>query len=127
MKIELKKVSYNKKFSRETSAYTADIWVDGSKRGTVMNDGGGGTDHVEPAQLSRDIETYANSLPQVEAFGMKLTQSTDMVLGDLLNKYLAAKELQKQMKTKTLFTKTDGKVYSIKGLIAVKDAVRVLN
>jgi len=127
MKIELKNVSYNKKLSQETSAYAADIWLNGVKRGSVQNAGHGGPDMFYPHTLGNEIETYAKTLPPVEFHGSSLEQNADMVLGEILNTYLAAKDLQRILKTKTLFTVASGKMYTIKGLAEPADAVLILN
>lgn len=127
MKIELKNVTYNKRLSQETSAYAADIWVDGVKRGSVQNSGTGGPDMIYPHTLASELETYAKTLPHTECYGTMLEQNVDMVLGELLNTHLATKDLQRIMKTKTLFTTADGKMYTVKGSTAPADAIQVLN
>jgi hypothetical protein len=127
MNIELKNVTYSKALSQETSAYTADIWVDGKKRGTVRNQGQGGCDDIYPRELARDLAVHAATLPPTDCYGTMLKPSVEMVLGELLEKYLAAKELKRIFKKKCLFIAADGKLYSVLGLKPPKDAVRVLN
>lgn len=127
MNIVLKNVTYNKRLSQETSAYAADVWVDGVKRGSVQNSGNGGPDMFHPYTLGHEIEKYAKTLPHTECYGTMLEQNADMVLGALLSKHLATKDLQRIFKTKTLFTAADGKMYTVKGGIAPTDAVKILN
>jgi hypothetical protein len=127
MKIELKRISYNSRLSQETSAYAADVWVNGVKRGTVQNDGHGGPDLIFPHTLAQEIETYAKTLPPTKFHDMTLPQSAESIFGKLLDQHLVGKALQRKMKTKILFTAADGKVYEMKGSIPPKDAVRVLN
>lgn len=127
MKIELKNVTYNKRLSRESSAYSADIWVDGVKRGSVQNTGTGGPDMIHPHTLATDINAYAKTLPFVEFHGTKLEQNAEILLGDLLNTHLTTKDLRRIMKTNTLFTTADGKMYTVKGSVVPADAVKVLN
>jgi len=128
MKIELKRISYNKRLSHETPAFAADVWVDGVKRGTVENDGNGGSDRIFPYALKAEIDAYAKTLPTVEAYGTTLTMDAELIFGDLLDKHLLAKDLQRVLKKKTIFTKADGHVYERKTLAAAPaDAVKVLN
>jgi hypothetical protein len=127
MKIELKRITYNKRLSQETSAYAADIWVDGVKRGTVQNDGHGGPDMIHPWELGKEIDAYAKTLPQIEIYGTMMSTSAEIIFGDLLNAHLVESDLKRGMKTKTFFVAGDGKLYTVKGSIAPKDAVKVLN
>ena len=127
MKIELKNVTYNKRLSQETSAYAADVWIDGVKRGSVQNAGHGGADMFYPYTLGDELNDYAKTLPAKDFHGTKITQNAEIVLGELLNIHLATKDLQRIMKTKTLFTVADGKMYTVKGSTAPADAVKVLN
>lgn len=118
MKIELKKVSYSKALSQETSAYAAEVWVDGKKRGNVRNQGHGGGDMIHPYDLAREIEAYAKTLPPIPAsegtFNMELPMSAELIFGDLLEKHLLAKDLKSALKRKVLFTMDDGKLYQVK-------------
>ena len=126
MKIELKKITYNKRLSQETSAYAADVWINGVKKGTVQNAGHGGPDEFYPHTLETEINVYAKTLPPLDFHGMKLEQSAEILLGDILNDHLAAKDLQRILKTKTLFIATNGNMYTVKGA-APADAVKVFN
>ncbi len=128
MKIELKKIAYNARLSQETSAYAADVWIDGVKRGTVQNAGHGGPDMIQPYTLAAEINAYGKTLPPVDFQGMSLTVDAEMLFGDILQTHLATKDLTRALKTKTLFLSTDGKMYSVKGHgNPPKDAVKVLN
>jgi len=64
MKIELKRVTYNSRLSEETAAFAADLWINGKKRGDVLNDGHGGPDRIHPYTLAQEIEAYAATLPK---------------------------------------------------------------
>lgn len=117
MKIELKKVHYSKALSQETSAFTAEIWVDGKKRGDARNDGHGGMTLVNPPTLAREIDAYARTLPPLppsDGIPMELPMDSDILLGDLLNEHLLAKDLKSALKRKVLFTMDDGKLYQVK-------------
>ena len=113
MKIELKKVKYSAALSQDTNAYSAEIWVDGVKRGTVQNQGMGGPDDVHPHTLAMEIIEYAKTLPPISCFGKELPQSLEIVLGDILDKHLREKRLKRLLTNKTVFIE-DGKCYTSK-------------
>lgn len=129
MRIELRKVHYSKALSQETAAFTADIWVDGKKRGDVRNDGGGGANLIHPRELEGEIAAYAATLPPTSFYGMLSPQNAATVLGDALDTFLAARELRTKLRRQCVFTTTDGKLYSVKGTArpAYKDIAKVLN
>ena len=100
-------------FSEETHCYTAVLYVDGERWGTVSNRGHGGPDdfHGEGGRGYGDIETLntliAETFAPYEAYGMTLEQNLEMVCGDLVNQWLTDKEFARAMKAKVLFTKPD--------------------
>ena len=78
MKVELKKVQHFPAGSEETECFTAELWVNGLRRGNVSNDGHGGshrfTDYsaeieLREATADRDADTYVN-----EAFQLALDE-----------------------------------------------------
>lgn len=115
MKIELRNVKHSPSLSQETNAYTADVWVDGVKRGTVRNAGHGGPDEIQPHALWRELADYAKTLPPVKVPWGKgeMENSIDIVLGDLLTRHLEGKRLQRMMKTKVVLVK-GGKCFTVK-------------
>lgn len=72
MKIELKKLKIAEHMSEETTAFTAEIYVDGKNVGYAKNDGRGGcTDyHSNPDPQSRKViesaEKYCLGLPPIK-------------------------------------------------------------
>lgn len=111
-------------FSEETHCYTAVLYVDGERWGTVSNRGHGGPDdfHGEGGRGYGDIETLntliAETFAPYEAYGMTLEQNLEMVCGDLVNQWLRDKDFARAMKAKVLFTKPD--VAGIWGLAVKK-------
>jgi len=127
MNIELRNVTYNARLSEETPAFAATVYVDGKKRGEAKNDGHGGMTMIYPQALQDEIDAYAKTLPQVEAYGEHLQPDGDMVIGDLLADHLTRKDLKRLLARKTLFVR-EGKLYSLKTKGAKpKDAAMVLN
>jgi hypothetical protein len=132
MKIELRKVHYSKALSDETPAYSADVYVDGKKRGTAANHGTGGQDDIYPPSLRDELEAYAKTLPPMDSSdepGLyprdRMPWSADLVLAQALEDHLVAAELRRQLRTRTLFLR-DGVLYQARQKYAVLNAV-VLN
>ena len=105
-------------FSEETHCYTAVLYVDGERWGTVSNRGHGGPDdfHGEGGRGYADIETLNTLIAETfkpYVYGeegrnqITLEQNLEMVCGDLVNQWLRDKEFTRGMKAKVLFTKPD--------------------
>jgi len=63
MKIELKRFTSNARLSQETTAFAADVWVDGQKVGHATNDGHGGSTLVHLDREVRDaVEAHGKTL-----------------------------------------------------------------
>lgn len=103
MKIELKGIHYSKQLSRETAAFSANLYVNGYKAGTASNQGHGGNTNYTPFNekgraLIREAETYCKNLPpekytigeEEHQFNMDL----ELYIDNLLNDYLKNKDLQ---------------------------------
>jgi len=107
MKIELRNVEYAAFASQETHCFSATIYVDGKKAGTVSNQGRGGPDNIEPYALQQRIDAYAKTLPLIDCteFGGTGTMpsSAEIIIGDLLNAYLEERDLKRLCTKKTLF------------------------
>jgi hypothetical protein len=102
MKIELKNVHVNERFSRETTCYTANIYVDGVKVGYVENDGNGGSDNIQYTDRAVEarVREYIKALPprashfdedgeRVETSGkppFMMTMDEELFFGGLLDK-----------------------------------------
>jgi len=119
MKIELKKIKVCASLSHETNAYTAEIWIDDVKRGTVENSGQGGPDEVYPWELAKEINEYAATLPKINAYGVELTQDVDLIFGDIVEKHLFSKKLQRMLKSKTVLVKGN-ELYTCKNPPTIK-------
>jgi hypothetical protein len=126
MKIELKNVTYNARLSEETAAFAATVYVDGKKAGEARNDGHGGPTLIRPDALAMAIEAHAKTLPEVECYGMKIQPDADMVVADLLNDFLIARDLKRALGRKTLFLQ-GGKLYETRKGGRPATAEKVLN
>lgn len=127
MKIELKKISYNARLSEETSAYAAQVWVDGVHIADVSNHGTGGPDeqHEAKGKTWKDVEALNNRIKAER--GMQKTDLTlngkpfemqidlEAVCGELLTAYLIERDLKRDLARKILFVKPGQKgIYQIK-------------
>ena len=144
MNIELRNVKHAAFDSQETDCFEATIYIDGKRAGTVRNEGNGVPNMYDPWAIEKPIEEYAKTLPPYpldmgDGRIEHVEQSADGVIGDLLGKFLAAKDMKRKLKSRILFTKADGKLYvtstltpaqmaaCISGKMPVRDAVTILN
>ncbi len=113
MKIELRKAHYSKALSDETPAYSADIYVDGKRRGNVVNHGQGGEDIIYPPKLGAELEAYAKTLPDVDTGDgdPPLPCSAGLLLVQLLEDHLVAAELRRKLRKRTMWLAKDGVLY----------------
>lgn len=67
MKIELKRFTTNARLSQETTAFAADVWVDGKKAGYAENDGHGGSTivHLDPS-VRAQVEAHGKTIVPTE-------------------------------------------------------------
>lgn len=109
MKIELKNVKYAAFASEETSCFSATVYIDGVKAGTVSNEGRGGPDRLEPRALFERINAYAATLPPIDVSEFHsdgqhtMPQSSETLIGNILNAYLTRKDLMRLCSKKVLF------------------------
>lgn len=92
MKIELKNIKYSARLSKDSLCYSASVWVDGVRRGTVENDGRGGADLVLPFDLHRELAAHAATLPHVDVYGEMCPQDVSLMLGDMVSAHLEGKK-----------------------------------
>ncbi len=121
-KIELRKVSFNTALSEETSAYSAQVWVDGRHFADVSNHGTGGCDMFHPAKglthselqtLNSEIkETYPKRLSET---GANYDADLESVCGELLMKHLESHDLKRLLRRTIAFV-----VPAKKGVLSFK-------
>jgi hypothetical protein len=147
MQIELRGFKHAKFASEETNCFEAVVYIDGAKAGTVRNDGHGGSNAYQPHSLYERLKAYSETLPPRP---LKLTpektvmipQSPDILIGDLVNRELIARDYRRLIKTAVVFTKADGHAYTLRArkpftvaeyianrdkIPALRDAVQILN
>jgi hypothetical protein len=107
MKIELKNIHFSQQLSEETNAFSANLYIEGVKAGSVSNRGRGGPTLCKAVdergdQLIIAAEKYCHSLPS-ETSGLgseqyELKMDIGRYVDKLLVKYLQEKENQKFQK-----------------------------
>lgn len=106
MKIELKKISVNLKFSEETTQFKADIYINDFKAGYAYNDGQGGSTtyfaYEGQQSLIKAAEGYCNSLPPMAFSNANRTYEIPMnfeyYIDKLLEQHLNSKERERHNK-----------------------------
>ena len=120
MNIELKGLKHLASMSEETPCFTATVWIDGKKAGSVKNSGHGGCNFYTPHDLQATLETYAQTLPPLTISGTTIEQSADIVIGEAFDAYLRRRDLIKLLRGQIVTIK-DGKLYGqrLKGITDV--------
>ena len=94
MKIELKRFTSNARLSQETTAFAADVWVDGKKVGYAENDGHGGSTLVHLDPSVRDaVEVHGKTL--VPAEYRSFTGGAEWLVDQLVEEELQKREDKK--------------------------------
>jgi len=139
-RITLKNIKYMASLSRETHCYTADIYFDGVKCGTTGNDGHGGCDDYQPLACGERVNGKRRPVRQkcwdammnfVASFdsttstlgglaAISLQPDLEWVCSDLINEWLALKELKKFTSKRVIYTiKGKPGIYQTKTIDAV--------
>jgi len=105
VKVELKRFTTNARLSQETTAFAADVWVDGKKVGHAENDGHGGATMVRLDPSVRDkIEAHGKTL--VPAEYASFTSGAEWIVDQLVEAELVKRDDKRIAK---LLAKTDAK------------------
>ena len=96
MKVELKKLAIYPRLSEETTAFNADLWIDGVKVGSAKNDGHGGMTFVSwvvpPARRS-EIETVLKARVPAE---YKFSTGVEWAIDEIVDAKRDEKAVAKQ-------------------------------
>jgi len=90
MKIELRRFTTNARLSQETTAFVADVWVNGKKAGHAENGGHGGNTNVllDPS-IRETVEAYGKQL--VPAEYASFTSGAEWIVDQLVEAELQAR------------------------------------
>lgn len=107
MKVELKRLVTYPRMSEETTAFNADLWIDGKKVGTAENDGHGGSNllRFDDRKVEQAFYAWAKTLPPEKSSfgGGDLAMDGDFYISLLVGKYEEEKQYARWCKTKTVF------------------------
>jgi len=122
-RVELRAVKYAAFASEETSCFSATVYINGEKAGTVDNDGHGGSNRYSTSALHYTLNAIAATLPDyVYTVGDRtesMKQDADMLVGDLLEAFLEHRDLKRHCSKKTLF-RLKGETYQKGEWLTVK-------
>jgi hypothetical protein len=135
MKIELKNVKISESLSEETTAFTADIFVDGKKAGYARNDGRGGCTEYhsfpETRELFNKAEKFALTLPKtVHEFNGKkheFNSNLELVIDNIIESILEQK-YKKKIEKACLKGILKGNKFGYSGItfkMPIKEIVRI--
>lgn len=113
-RIELKSITHNASLSEETHCYSATLYVDGEKWGTVANRGHGGADefHGVGGKTWHDLkaldERIGATFPEMDLTsvgcpGETMKESLETVCGGLVNDWLTEREIKRALKRAAVF------------------------
>ena len=113
MKIELKNIHYSEQLSEETSAFSANLYINGYKAATASNRGNGGPTNYasfdeKGKQLIKEAEAFCKNLPPekytVGGEEHQLDMDLELYVDSLLTDYLKKKDLQQFRKKLKKYT-----------------------
>lgn len=107
--IELRKVRHYAGMSRETEAFTAEIWLDGKKWATAEDDGGGGNILIRTVakgydELRRVDALCRSTYPRLKSkyFEDGLEMSLELLIGQLLGRHLFDKKFRRKLSSRVV-------------------------
>lgn len=103
----LKNVKIHPDMSEETNCFSASIYLNGKRVGTVKNSGRGGCNDYDwfNPEAGKTISDYADSLPPVQSehFDDGLAMDIDLFIDELLREYEENRQYKSWCRTKTCF------------------------
>lgn len=113
MQITIANLKHSASLSEETHAYTATVLIDGVRAFEASNHGTGGPDMYHPVKgysgpSEQEVDAWLKAnTPKIEAYGMQLDNSLEIVVGDLINDELVSKALKRMLSTKIVVLDKD--------------------
>lgn len=107
--VTLKNLKHSEFASHETHCFEATVYVDGKKLGIVSNDGQGGPNCYHPNSMEPVLSGIASALPPIQYSSGDtvevVLQCADVMIGDLVDRALEARQLKRHCSRQTLFRK----------------------
>lgn len=103
MIIEIKKIKFYERMSKETNAFSADLYINGKKVGYCRNEGNGGsTDYLSTSAENRllveEAEKYCLGLPPIKYGNMEIPMALEGKIDLLFDEWLRGEEAKKMEK-----------------------------
>jgi hypothetical protein len=108
MKIEVRNVKVAKFASQETLCFEAKIVIDDKVVGTVTNAGHGGCNEYHPWSIHDTLTVHAKTLPDITRYTPALKMTADLVIDELVQDFLVAKDFKKTLASRVLCLDNDG-------------------
>jgi len=124
MNVELKNVKHCKWASQETECFTASLYIDKKRVGTVENDGNGGCNfmHFNDRATEKNFIDFCNSQPpKVYEDGTELSMDADFYISLLLEEHLKKAEEKRWLRTMVIFRLKDDEEGAWRTVKAKKD------
>lgn len=119
MKIELRKLQIAKQLSEESTAYTAEIWIDGERAFLASNRGCGGCDLFRPVgrySLQEVEDWLLENRPMVAYRGLEVPTDLEIEVTMLMDSIEVTKRLKRLMRANVVAIKNNDVVsYPLKG------------
>lgn len=119
MKIELRKLQIAKQLSEESTAYSAEIWIDGERAFLASNRGSGGCDFYQPVgrYSVQEVDAWLlQNRPIVAYRGIGVPADLETEVAMLMDGIEVAKRLKRLMRTHVVAIKANEVVsYPLKG------------
>ncbi len=97
MRVEVKSVKIIKAMSEETVCFTASLYIDGKRRGEVLNRGHGACHDWSDLQARDEVERYAKTLPPKrfpeEWGGGTYQPDADAIIDELIDAHMLKQEV----------------------------------
>ena len=121
MNITVKNVKHYPSMSQETLCFEATIYIDGKSAGRVSNRGYGGCNSYDNHTTEATLNAYAKTLPQFESvvtdpttnLPMMLEQDADMLISNLVNRWLSARDLKKALQNKIVYVSDHNRLMAL--------------
>ena len=105
MQVELRRFKSYPRLSEETTAFNADLWIDGQKAGTCENSGKGGPNdvHITDPATRQAFSAYVAALPPEPSQWGPLPMSEDLFIGLLVEKAEQVEFIARKTKKHVIF------------------------
>ena len=91
MKVELKAIKFYPAMTEETHCFRASLYLDGVRRGWVLNEGRGGANVYSDPTAEEELNAYGKTLPPIVGEGYEVHEDADMLICKTMNVWLRKK------------------------------------